>query len=84
MFPENVERWSWGDVTRQTVPETVPTGNAVNNSEKPCMSNHQLQGWQPVSILYKINFKTTHLTGKNCRTNAHKKSFVVRSLYGLI
>jgi len=43
--PENSQRWSWGDVGRQTVPEAASSHRkcTIAISGQPCTSDHQLR-----------------------------------------
>jgi len=48
VVPENSQRWSWGDVGRQAVPEAAFTNRKrmIANSGQPCTSDHQRRGWR--------------------------------------
>jgi len=42
------QRWSWGNVRRQTVPEAAASHQkcSIADGGQPCTSNHQLRGWR--------------------------------------
>jgi len=42
VVPKNSQRWSWGDVGRQTVPEATSSHrkHTIANSGPPCTSDH--------------------------------------------
>jgi len=44
VVPKNSQRWSWGDVRWQTVPEVASSHRKHDcNSGQPCASDHQLR-----------------------------------------
>jgi len=42
------QRWSWGNVRRQTVPQATTSHQkcSIADGGQPCTSNHQLRGWR--------------------------------------